>query len=87
MDINILDFYHIKEKYSVNKYHSMTMALLKVNEDIQEAGDDQKLSLLTLGLSKAFDTLDTGILLCKLRLLNLSDTAVFWFKSYFHNHQ
>lgn len=68
--------------------HSTTTALLKVNEDIREAADDRKLTLLTLlDFSKAFDTVDNDILLCKLRLLNLSDTAVSWFESYLHDRQ
>ncbi|KAJ4431073.1 hypothetical protein ANN_19666 [Periplaneta americana] len=68
--------------------HSMTTALLKVNEDIREAKDERKLTLLTLlDFSKAFDTVDTDLLLCKLRLLNLPESSVTWFESYLHERQ
>ncbi|KAJ4433243.1 hypothetical protein ANN_15502 [Periplaneta americana] len=68
--------------------HSTTTALLKVNEDIREATDERKLTLLTLlDFSKAFDTVDTDLLLCKLRLLNLSESSVTWFESYLRERQ
>ncbi|KAJ4443446.1 hypothetical protein ANN_05115 [Periplaneta americana] len=37
--------------------------------------------------TKAFDTVDTDILLCKLRLLNLSESSVTWFESYLRERQ
>ncbi|KAJ4444406.1 hypothetical protein ANN_06198 [Periplaneta americana] len=63
--------------------HSTTTALLKVNEDVRQASDERKLTLLVLlDFSKAFDTVDTEPLSYKLRQLNLSDAAVTWFDSF-----
>ncbi|KAJ4432518.1 hypothetical protein ANN_21140 [Periplaneta americana] len=65
-----------------------TTALLKVIEDTREASDRGELTLLTLlDFSKAFDTVDTDLLLCKLKNYNLSNSAVAWFDSYLREHQ
>ena len=68
--------------------HSTATALLKVTEDAREAMDNGQITLLTLlDFSKAFDTVDTDILIAKLRALNLSDTTVNWLDSYLHDRQ
>ncbi|KAJ4449364.1 hypothetical protein ANN_00762 [Periplaneta americana] len=68
--------------------HNTTTALLKVIEDTREASDRGELTLLTLlDFSKAFDTVDTDLLLCKLKNYNLSNSAVAWFDSYLRERQ
>ncbi|KAJ4446454.1 hypothetical protein ANN_13150 [Periplaneta americana] len=44
-------------------------------------------SLMSQKLNKAFDTVDTNLLLCKLRRLNLSESSVTWFESYLCKRQ
>lgn len=68
--------------------HNTTTALLKVTEDIREAIDQSKLTIMTLlDFSKAFDTVDLDILMFKLRTLNLSDAVLKWFNSYLYDRQ
>lgn len=57
-------------------------------EDTREASDRGELTVLTLlDFSKAFDTVDTDLLLCKLKNYNLSNSAVAWFDSYLRERQ
>ncbi|KAJ4448076.1 hypothetical protein ANN_10088 [Periplaneta americana] len=63
--------------------HNTSTALLKVTEDIREAIDSNKVTILTLlDLSKAFNSVNFDLLTHKLRNLHLSETAVSWFESY-----
>lgn len=63
--------------------HSTQTALLRVTDDVRQAIDDQKLTILILfDFSKAFDTLPHPVLLSSLRELNMSDSALSWFFSY-----
>ena len=64
--------------------HSTGTALLKIHNDISRAiSSHQKVTLVLLDLSAAFDTLIQDILLGRLRSIGLSDTTLAWFRSYF----
>ena len=68
--------------------HNTTTALIKINEDIREASDQRKLTILTLlDFSKAFDTLNIDLLICKMKTLNFSQNVLAWFNSYLHERQ
>lgn len=82
--------HHILDDYQsgFRTGHSTTSALLKINEDIREATDQRKLTILTLlDFSKAFDTVDIDILICKLKRLNCSGSVISWFDSYLRERQ
>ena len=71
-------------KHRVNRVnHSTETALLKIHNDISRAiSFRQKVGLVSLDLSAAFDTLNHDILLGRLRSIGLSDSALIWFRSY-----
>ena len=66
------------------KGHSTESALFRVHNDILRAIDNGGCEiLLLLDLSAAFDTVDHGILLSRLRdRFGVSGTALAWFQSY-----
>lgn len=66
------------------KCHSVETALLKVKNDILLNMDEQKVTLLVLlDLSAAFDTIDHGILIRRLKSsFGLSDKVLDWFSTY-----
>ncbi|KAJ4436980.1 hypothetical protein ANN_17112 [Periplaneta americana] len=68
--------------------HNTSTALLKVTEEIREAIDSNKVTILTLlDLSKAFNSVNFDLLTHKLRNIYLSETAVSWFESYLRERQ
>ena len=64
--------------------HSTETALVRVMNDVLQAADQQQLTLLVLlDLSAAFDTIDHELLLERMHIrLNISVTALDWFRSY-----
>uniref|UniRef100_A0A8C5QZ39 Reverse transcriptase domain-containing protein n=1 Tax=Leptobrachium leishanense TaxID=445787 RepID=A0A8C5QZ39_9ANUR len=63
--------------------HSTTTALLKVCNDIQAGMEQGNLTgAIFLDFAKAFDTVDHGILLKKLKDSGIGDSTLTWFQSY-----
>uniref|UniRef100_A0A8C5PNX9 Reverse transcriptase domain-containing protein n=1 Tax=Leptobrachium leishanense TaxID=445787 RepID=A0A8C5PNX9_9ANUR len=63
--------------------HSTTTALLKVCNDIQAGMEQGNLTgAIFLDFAKAFDTVDDGILLEKLKNSGMGDRTLTWFQSY-----
>lgn len=68
--------------------HSTTTALVKITDDIRQAMDDRKVTVLTLlDFSNAFNTVDFDILLAVLNSLNISPSVIGWFHSYLHGRR
>uniref|UniRef100_A0A8C5N480 Reverse transcriptase domain-containing protein n=1 Tax=Leptobrachium leishanense TaxID=445787 RepID=A0A8C5N480_9ANUR len=63
--------------------HSTTTVLLKVRNDIQAGMEQGNLTgAIFLDFAKAFDTVDHGILLQKLKNSGIGDRTLTWFQSY-----
>ncbi|XP_059061639.1 uncharacterized protein LOC131854532 [Achroia grisella] len=63
--------------------HSTTTAVVKITDDIRLGMENSQLTVLTLlDFSNAFNTVDFDILLGLLSSLNISPTAIDWFRSY-----
>ena len=68
------------------QWHSTETALLKITDVILKAMNNKQLTaVVLLDMSKAFDSLDHGILISKLEDVGVSNTALKWFKSYLTN--
>ncbi|XP_052750409.1 uncharacterized protein LOC128200584 [Galleria mellonella] len=68
---------------SLSSGHSTTTALVKISDDIRFGMDSSELTVLTLlDFSNAFNTVDFDILLQLMTSLNISPTAIEWFRSY-----
>ncbi|CAB0040097.1 unnamed protein product [Trichogramma brassicae] len=66
--------------------HSTQTALLDLTESVRMAVDKRKITaLVSFDFSKAFDTIDHGLLISKLRRLGCDALAVEWFSSYLSN--
>ena len=65
------------------KCHSTETSLVASTDTILEAIDNRKLTAVVyLDMSKAFDSINHGILLRKLKAIGLAPSAVSWFNSY-----
>ena len=78
---------HMQSAYKSG--HSTETALLKVQNDILMAMDNQKVTaLLLLDLSAAFDTVNHTILLNRLqKCVGITGGALRWFQSYLENRK
>ena len=64
------------------KLHSTETALLYVTDQLLQAMDDKKVSIMVLlDMSKTFDSIRQDILLSKLQSLDFSQGALDWFQS------
>ena len=81
---------HVKKNGLTEKYlsdyktiHSTQTALLYVQNDVLKATDKNSVSmLLLLDLSAAFDTVDSDILLMRLRNCFIKGKCLLWFQDY-----
>ena len=65
------------------KFHSTESALLHFTDELLNNMDQRKISVIVLlDLSKAFDSIQHDLMLCKLRKAGVSETACAWFESY-----
>ena len=65
------------------KYHSTETALLNVTDQLFQAMDSKKVSIMVLlDMSKAFDSIRHDILLLKLHNMGFSQDTLDWFRSY-----
>ena len=74
----------LTSKQNGNKqHHSTKTTLIHTTDQILHAIDDKQLTaMVLLDMSKAFDSLNHGILLAKLQDVGASTTALQWFRSY-----
>jgi hypothetical protein len=75
-------------QYGFRDSHSTELAALETSDRINSILDngDQAVSIF-MDLSKAFDTLDHGILLNKLKHYGIQNNSLKWFSSYLGNRQ
>ncbi len=77
-----------KRQYGFRHMHSTYMAVLDFIKDINSAIDNNMYTAgIFMDLSKAFDTIDHDILLCKLYHYGFRGVSYEWFKSYLINRR
>ena len=66
------------------KFHSTESASLHFTDELLNNMDQRKISVIVvlLDFSKAFDSIQHDLMLCKLRKAGVSETACAWFESY-----
>lgn len=71
------------------RHHSTATALVSVLDDVLHAQDDGKVTIMVLlDFSRAFDAINIGLLLAKLRFYGFEEAVVSWFASYLQDrHQ
>ena len=75
-------------QYGFRKGKSTQQAIFELNKDINlSLNKGDIIGMLFLDISKAFDSLDHGLLLGKLKNIGLADNAVSWFTSYLDRKQ
>ena len=75
-----------KYQFGFQKGKSTSLALVTLIDKITEALDNVECIIgVFFYFSKAFDTVDHGILLQKLELYGLQDIILIWFKNYLSN--
>lgn len=74
---------HEPTQSAYRRFHSTETACIRVQNDLLMACDNQRVSILVLlDLSSAFDTIDHGILVHRLRSIGVVDAACDWLQSY-----
>jgi hypothetical protein len=78
----------INNQYGFRPKHSTYMALLDMYDKISNAIDRHEFSVgIFIDLSKAFDTINHGILINKLEHYGIRGITLDWFKNYLSNRQ
>ena len=90
----ILHYIHItnnllsNKQFGFRKGFSTTTALTSFADEVLLNMEQGKLcGAVFIDLTKAFDTVDHQIMLCKLSEIGLSETALHWFRSYLIGRQ
>ena len=75
-----------KYQFSFRKGYSNEQAILEITDNLNSAIDNKQITCgLFLDFSKAFDTVNHGVLLSKLYTYGIRGTPFKWFKSYLCN--
>ena len=75
-------------QHAYRKSHNTATCLFEVTNYLYQLIDDKKLAaVISLDLSKAFDSINHNLLLNKLSTMGLSENSILWIKSYLTNRQ
>src|SRR3978361_1036759 len=70
------------------KKHSTSTVMTDMVDDMLRSWDQSDItSLVLLDMSKAFDSINVGCMLSKLRYYGLADSLLSWFKAYLNHRQ
>ena len=77
-----------KHQHAYRKFYSTLTCLVEVTNHIYKLMDQKKhIALLSLDLSKAFDSISHQLLLHKLQAMGLDENSINWIKSYLTSRQ
>ena len=91
--IRLLDYFDVnniisKNQFGFRKGYSAQKAIFELLSDMHlSLNSNDIMGLIFLDVSKAFDSLDHGLLLRKLRHISLARNSLNWFKSYLDRKQ
>ena len=75
-------------QHAYRKAHNTATCLFEVTNYLYQILDEKKLAaVISLDLSKAFDSINHNLLLNKLSTMGLSENSILWVKSYLTNRQ